>query len=349
MSTHESPQPPDQDPFDTETHDGLQEEGGLLSRRNLLMTGLGLGASATVAVLLGGRFGNEPQGGANPESPKSASAAPLPTPESSAGPRKEGLRDEIAQHRAAQIISTFENSTTEIQYGYAEDIDDGRGITAGRAGFCSGTGDMLMVVERYTEAKPDNTLARYLKPLQKIDKEFEASNWEDPVDSTEGLIGDGYSLIADWTEAAKKDKAFLAAQDNVFNELYLEPALKRAEAVEIADGKGVRTAVGQLVILDTIIQHGAGTDKDGLPSIMDEVAKKVGDKPTEDEYIKTFLDVRQKHLENAADESTRSAWRESVPRVKALRQIFKSGNEDLRGRLKFDVYQGDRYDLPAIK
>ena len=51
------------------------------------------------------------------------------------------------KHRAEQIISSFENSTTEIQYAYAEDIGDGRGITAGRAGFTSRTHDLLQVVD----------------------------------------------------------------------------------------------------------------------------------------------------------------------------------------------------------
>jgi chitosanase len=40
-----------------------------------------------------------------------------------------------------QLTSLFENSTPILQYGYCEDIDDGRGLTAGRAGFTSGTGE----------------------------------------------------------------------------------------------------------------------------------------------------------------------------------------------------------------
>ncbi len=52
---------------------------------------------------------------------------------------------------ADQFVSIFENGTSEIQYGSAEDIGDGRGITAGRAGFTSATGDMLIVIEKYTK------------------------------------------------------------------------------------------------------------------------------------------------------------------------------------------------------
>jgi chitosanase len=67
---------------------------------------------------------------------------------------------------ADQIISVFENDTPVIDYAYAENLDDGRGITAGRAGFTSATGDMLEVVERYTGIVPVNPLAAYLPRLR---------------------------------------------------------------------------------------------------------------------------------------------------------------------------------------
>jgi chitosanase len=211
---------------------------------------------------------------------------------------------------------------------------------------------MLMVIEDYTKTKPDNALAQFLAPLRAIDKEFAASNWEDPVGSTKGLDGpkggpeDGLEEV--WAKTAKTDKAFRTSQDNVFNELYLQPALERAKSVKTAGGKGIDSAVGQMIILDTIIQHGPGTDADGLPTIMSETANATGKNPTEELYLKTFLDIREKHLKHAADEDTRGEWLESVPRVHALRQILKSGNDDLRGRLVFDVYEGDHWDIKAV-
>ena len=41
----------------------------------------------------------------------------------------------ISAGSADELVSAFENSTTEVQYGYAENLGDGRGVTAGRAGF----------------------------------------------------------------------------------------------------------------------------------------------------------------------------------------------------------------------
>jgi chitosanase len=52
-----------------------------------------------------------------------------------------------------KLVSSAENSSLDwkAQYKYIEDIGDGRGYTAGIIGFCSGTGDMLELVELYTE------------------------------------------------------------------------------------------------------------------------------------------------------------------------------------------------------
>jgi len=49
-------------------------------------------------------------------------------------PPSDDWLDANQRWRAAQLISAFENSTTEIRYAYAENLDDGRGVTAGRAG-----------------------------------------------------------------------------------------------------------------------------------------------------------------------------------------------------------------------
>ena len=54
-----------------------------------------------------------------------------------------------------QLVSSAENSSLDwkAQYTYIEDIGDGRGYTAGIIGFCSGTGDMLDLVEAYTRTQ----------------------------------------------------------------------------------------------------------------------------------------------------------------------------------------------------
>src|SRR5436305_8124443 len=70
--------------------------------------------------------------------------------------------------RADKLISQFENSTSTIQYCYIGALDDGRGYTAGRAGFTSATGDLLEVAELYTHAVPGNPLADLLPRLREL-------------------------------------------------------------------------------------------------------------------------------------------------------------------------------------
>ena len=93
-----------------------------------------------------------------------------PSEAAGAPPRPPGLEDPAHVRVADAIISSFENSTVELPYAQAEDLDDGRGITAGRAGFTSGTHDLLLVVQRYADlaAGQRTPLTRYLPALRAI-------------------------------------------------------------------------------------------------------------------------------------------------------------------------------------
>lgn len=232
---------------------------------------------------------------------------------------------------AACVISSFENSTTDLQYGYAENLGDGRGITAGRAGFTSGTGDMLQVVNLYTEWVPENPLAPYRTPLSLIDLQ-RPEGMSNP--STHGLE----DLEAAWGEAAQDDM-MKRAQDEVFNTLYLAPALIAA------DSAGIHTALGQLILLDTIIQHGGGQDVDGLESLIAETNLIAdGAENTPSDWLQAFLTIRRNHLENPADPATKEEWGESVDRVEALRSLLDSDNESLNLPMAWEVF-GDGYTL----
>ena len=49
--------------------------------------------------------------------------------------------DTTAKNATLQMTTTLENSDTQLQFNYAENINDGRGITFGIIGFCTGTYD----------------------------------------------------------------------------------------------------------------------------------------------------------------------------------------------------------------
>src|SRR5206468_6855413 len=94
--------------------------------------------------------------------------SPSATPTPSSG--HVDLFDPHKKDIAMQLVSSAENSSLDwrAQYRYIEDIGDGRGYTAGIIGFCSGTGDLLQVIEQYTRKSPNNVLARYLPALREV-------------------------------------------------------------------------------------------------------------------------------------------------------------------------------------
>jgi chitosanase len=234
------------------------------------------------------------------------------------------------QGRIDAVVSVFENGSTEVQYGYVEDLDDGRGFTAGRAGFTSATGDLLDVVERHAATEPDGELAGYLPELERL-----AEAQSDDVSGLEGFP-------EAWTAAAEQPD-LRRAQDEVVAETYLEPALAWA------DDLGMRSAVGALVLFDTIVQHGEGDDPDGLPALVAETALQQGETPAdgadETEWLLVFLEVRDEHLLDAADPDTREEWAESADRTEALATLVEHGPVDLDEPFTVQVF-GDTYEVP---
>ncbi len=237
--------------------------------------------------------------------------------------------DARQRHVADQILSVFENSTTTIRYDYIEDIGDGRGYTAGRAGFCTACGDLLDVVRQYTAADPDNPLAGYLPALRRL-----AADWSDSHDGLDG-IEDA------WREAAA-DPAFRQAQDTVNDRLYYDPAM------ELARQQGVRSPLGLVVVYDTAVQHGLGDGPDTLDSIIERTVGSAGGGPAdgvdERSWLAEFLAVRRETLENPGSDDTAEVWGQSVGRVDALRQLLDEGNLELRTPLTIEPF-GTSFDI----
>jgi chitosanase len=254
-----------------------------------------------------------------------------PSPDSSSGaewadPSDPGLSltvDAERKQRAAQITSTFENSTLELQYDYVENIRDGRGLTAGRAGFTSATGDLLLLIRRYTELRPGNGLAPYIPALE-------------AVNGTDSVMGLGGFADA-WAEAAE-DPSFRNLQDQMVDELYFFPAMTMAADL------GIKTPLGQLIMWDTMIQHGAGGDN-GTRAIIEETQENVGpigqDEPA---WLDAFLDTRLRHLLDMYRGTTEDADVSSESRVEALRSLLRAPNLALEPPLTWEVY-GDRFEL----
>jgi hypothetical protein len=225
------------------------------------------------------------------------------------------------KRRAEQLTSIFENDTTDLQYSYFGYLGDGRGYTAGRAGFTTRDGDLLDVVERYTARVPGNLLAQYLPRLRQLAAAHSGS--------ISGLGG----IIPAWQNAAG-DSIFRAVQDQVVDETYYQPAM--AHVLEL----GLQTALGKAAVYDAIIQHGDGSDLDGLPALLSRTAAQVGGTPAtgvnEQAWVDKFLHLRRSDLEHSYNPATRAAWADSVARVDVLLDIEAAGNWSLFGPINVD-------------
>ncbi|MFI7029734.1 chitosanase [Microbispora rosea] len=232
------------------------------------------------------------------------------------------LTDPEKKEIAMELVSSAENSSLDwkAQYKYIEDIDDGRGYTAGIVGFCSGTGDMLDLVELYTARRPGNVLAKYLPALRKANG----------TDSHRGLDP---NFPKDWRTAAA-DPVFRQAQNDERDRVYFDPAVAQAKA------DGLR-ALGQFVYYDAMVMHGPGSDPVSFGGIRKTAMKKArtpaqgGDEVA---YLNAFLDARKAAMKTEEAHSDTS-------RVDTAQRVFlKNGDLDLDPPLRWKVY-GDSYQI----
>lgn len=234
-----------------------------------------------------------------------------------AGPAvaRPALTDPGLKEVAMVLVSTAENSSTDwrAQYGYVEDIGDGRGYTAGIIGFTTGTGDGLELIEGYTATHPGNGLARFLPALRKVNGSA----------SHRGLNG----FPAAWAAEAARP-AFRAAQDALRDRVYFIPAVALAQA----DGLG---PLGQFAYYDAAVVHGP----EGAMAIRARThASTPAQGGEEGAYLSAYLDQRNAEMRKEAAHS-------DLSRIEGIQRAFlRAGNLNLDRPLDWQVY-GDRYHL----
>ena len=232
------------------------------------------------------------------------------------------LTDAHKKDIAMQLVSSAENSSLDwrAQFGYIEDIGDGRGYTGGIIGFCSGTSDMLELVEYYTQVKPSNGLASFLPALR-------------AVNGTDSHAGLGSAFTRAW-KAAAADTVFQAAQEHERDRVYFTPAVTQAKA------DGLR-ALGQFAYYDAIVMHGPGEDPvsfGGIRKTAMAKARTPAQGGNETAYLNAFLDARKAAMltEEAHSDTTRVDTEQRV--------FLQAGNLDLNPPLTWKVY-GDSYTI----
>ncbi|KAJ2061127.1 hypothetical protein GGI17_003307 [Coemansia sp. S146] len=228
-----------------------------------------------------------------------------------------------AKMLALQVTNVYENGDTVFHYDYCEDLKDGRGFTAGIAGFCTGTGDALELVNAYhklTGGKDD--MSQFDATMTK----YAASN----SDSTTGLS----NYCAVWKKLGNGDAKFRQAQDTIRDQMYFAPAMAQAKIL------GLKTTIAQAQLYDTAIEHGAGDDADGLKSLIKRTNEKVtadvagtsgstlnvnGHKIDEIAWLNLFLVVRTDDLEHPREKDNQGGnyWAQTTYRVKSYQYAIQ--------------------------
>ncbi len=220
------------------------------------------------------------------------------------------------------FVSSAENSSLNYweQYSYIEDIDDGRGYTAGIIGFTTGTGDLIEVVRKYIELKPENNiLEKYIPALEKAIGS----------DTHDGL---GDAFVEDW-ETACEDKEMKTAQDYILDEMYMNPA------VDFANEDGL-SPLGQFIYYDAYVMHGEGDDEESFGGIRNATIAKCPppSKGTDErEFLLAFLKERERVM--LMEEA-----HEDLSRIVAQRKFIDQNNFSLALPLEWTMY-GDEFKL----
>jgi chitosanase len=173
-------------------------------------------------------------------------------------PLKKTVASQLAVQKEIilELVATAENTTKNWPWAYAyiEDIGDDRGYTAGIVGWCSGTGDMLELVRRYTLTTPGNPLQKYLPALRQIMAAPEDSR----TDLSHTLLDPTFTTA--WATAATTGQ-FQAAQRDERDRVYWNPAWAAAMRDHLSP-------LGRYLYYDIIVNHGPAADPESFGGIV---------------------------------------------------------------------------------
>jgi chitosanase len=247
-----------------------------------------------LVLLVGCSTGHSTDGETAQDLENERKAAPLP------------VVDPLTRQKATMLTSIWENGTTVLQYGYCENIHDGRGYTSGRAGFCSGTGDAMLVVQCMGTA---GKMAKYAAALSKLNDKFESTGHDQASTTTLDALG---NYCADWAADART-APFVACEDKVVDDLYMKPAI-----VEMSK-HGLTSALSFAALYDAEINHG-DEGKDGVQDLAEKATTKAGAGAMEPTWLEAFLTVRLALLKSDA------TWADAVDRVANYEAQLRANN-----------------------
>lgn len=128
------------------------------------------------------------------------------------------------------LVAMGENDNTNLNYDYCQNIADGRGYTIGKVGFCTGTGDFVIVAACYNDLAPGNSLAKYWPALTYYADQYITANTNQGDTSKLDALG---TFCADIATAAS-DPIFTGCQDAMANADYMSPAATHATQMHLS-------------------------------------------------------------------------------------------------------------------
>jgi chitosanase len=222
---------------------------------------------------------------------------------------------------AEAMTSIWENDTPILDYAYSENIKDGRGYTSGRAGFCTGTGDAIQVIDCYDKlrtAANGNVMAKYMPALTTINDKFNSTGQDQGDTSLLDAVG---NWVTDWGASYTNTTTradFKKCQDQISDLLYYTPSMQAATKY------GLATALTRAALYDMWINQGDDALVKKTNTALGVTGKiGVGNSVTEDQWLQKFIELRRDLL--AGD----STWADSVDRVAGYEKARRRANWDL--------------------
>jgi hypothetical protein len=162
------------------------------------------------------------------------------------------------KQKVDMLVSMGENDNTTIDYGYAKNIGDGRGYTVGKVGFCTGTGDFIIVAQCYNMLKPGNVLQKYWSGLVYYNDLYVSSGNNQgetaKIDALGNFVSDVAAAAAEAPAGAQLENAFQICQDSLADADYLSAAAQHV------DERGLQSALTAGFLYDTELNFGDEDD-----------------------------------------------------------------------------------------
>ena len=168
------------------------------------------------------------------------------------------------------LVSMGENDNTKINYNYCSNIGDGRGYTIGKVGFCTGTGDFILVAACYNALKPCNELAKYWGHRDATGKAVDGLIYYNDLFYSTGMNQGDTSLIDSFGNFKADIKAAAADADGIFDkcEDAIAGALYMSTAISHATSRGMSGALTVGFLYDTELNFGEYDEGNSTPGTL---------------------------------------------------------------------------------